>query len=271
MGYETFAKRLGTQLTSGLRQVCQINLVAIEQQAYEDYISGLSETTMMATLTIDPLPGTAIFEFAVPTALACVDYLLGGPGGEQPTRPLTDLETPLLRGLLDQMLDVLRYAMESTTGIQPTLTAIEYNPQFVQASSASDVMVVGSFEMHIGNQTCLATLCIPFASIHPKLDAGKEKRPSTAAEQQTAERNAANLRTALGGTPVPVTVRFSPTTLTPSQIVNLAPGDVLPLNHRVTAPLAVEAGGTTFAYALAGRRGTRLAGLVVGYPREKSA
>jgi flagellar motor switch protein FliM len=168
------------------------------------------------------------------------------------------------------MLAVLRYAMEATTGIEPKLRTVEYNPQFVQAASSSDMMVVGSFEMHTGNQVCLATLAIPFASILPKLDAGKESQPRTPAEQEHSQRNATNLRAALGGAPVAVTVRFEPTTLTPSQLLALAPGDVLPLNHRVTAPLAVEAGGTTFAYALAGRRGTRLAGLVVGTPREKS-
>jgi flagellar motor switch protein FliM len=271
MSYETFARRLTTQLTSGLRQICQVSLVAIEQQTYEEYIGGLAQTTIIAELSIEPLPGTAIFEFSVPTALACVDYLLGGPGGEQPTRPLTDIETPLLRSLIDQMLGVLRYAMETTTSIEPVLGAIEYNPQFVQAASATDTMIVGSFEMRIGNQVCLATLCIPFASILPKLDAGKDKRASTPGEQLAHAETARRLRSALGGTPVSVSVRFQSLTLTPDQLLSLTPGDVLPLNHRVTAPLSVEAGGTTFAHALAGRAGTRLAGLVVGTPREKSS
>jgi flagellar motor switch protein FliM len=271
MSYETFARRLTTQLTSGLRQVCQINLVAIEQQTYEEYIGGLSQTTILAVLNIDPLPGTAILEFAVPTALACIDYLLGGPGGEQPTRPLTEIETPLLRSLIEQMLAVLRYAMETTVGIEPTVSTIEYNPQFVQAASSTDTVVVGSFEMRIGNQVCLATLCIPFASILPRLQAGRDRRPSTAGEQQALAQTAHRLRSALGGAPVSVSVRFDAIQLTPEQIVSLAPGDVVTLKHRVTAPLSVEAGGTTFAHALAGRAGTRLAGLVVGTPREKSS
>jgi flagellar motor switch protein FliM len=271
MSYETFARRLTTQLTSGLRQVCQVTLVAIEQQTYEEYIGGLAQTTIIAELSIEPLPGTAILEFSVPTALACVDYLLGGPGGDQPTRPLTDIETPLLRSLIDQMLAVLRYAMETTTSIEPVLGSIEYNPQFVQAASATDTMIVGSFEMRIGNQVCLATLCIPFASILPKLDSGRDKRPSTPGEQLVQAQTASRLRTALGGAPISVSVRFQSLTLTPDKLLSLTPGDVLPLNHRVTAPLSVEAGGTTFAHALAGRAGSRLAGLVVGTPREKSS
>jgi flagellar motor switch protein FliM len=270
LAYETFARRLSTQLTTGLRQICQVNLVAIEQQTYEEYVAGLSQTTILSVLDLDPLPGTGVLEFSVPTALACVDYLLGGPGGDQPTRPLTDLETPLLRGLIDQMLAVLRYALESIE-INPSLAAIEYNPQFLQAASSSEVFVVGSFEMRIGNQVCLATLCLPLASIMPRLQTKSDRRPTTAAEQQSAAQTAAKLRAALSAAPIQVSVRFASLQLSPAQIVSLIPGDVLPLNHRVTTPLTVEAGGSTFAHALAGRSGTRLAGLVVATPKEKNS
>jgi flagellar motor switch protein FliM len=268
ISFETFARRLSTQLTTGLRQVCQVNLVAIEQQTYEEYVGGLSPTTILSVLNLDPLPGSGIFEFSVPTALACVDYLLGGPGGEQPTRTLTDLELPLLRGLIEQMLGVLRYSLEAT-GIEPSLNAIEYNPQFLQAASPTDLFVVCSFEMQIGNQLCLATLCMPLASIMPRLQTKTDRRASTTAEQLAMQHTAERVRTALVGAPIQVSVRFDSVQLTPGQLVSLVPGDVLPLNHRVTTPLAVEAGGRTFGYALAGRSGTRLAGLVVATPKEK--
>jgi flagellar motor switch protein FliM len=265
MSYEVFARRLTTQLTSGLRQVCQVSLVAIEQQSYEEYIAGLANTTLVSVLTMEPLPGTAILEFSVPTALACVDYLLGGPGGEQPTRTLTDIETTLLKGVIDQMLGVLKYALEANIGADPILSSIEYNPQFVQTASGTDTMVVGSFEMRIG------TLCIPFASLLPKLPTGRDKRGTSATELLAHEKAANRIRAAIAGTPIDVVVQFESVTLTPAQIMALVPGDVVPLGHGVTTPLAVEAGGQTFAYALAGRQGSRLAGLVVGTPREKNS
>jgi flagellar motor switch protein FliM len=268
LGYETFARRLSTQLTTGLRQVCQVNLVAIEQQTYEEYVAGLSQTTILSVLDLDPLPGTGIWEFSVPAALASVDYLLGGPGGEQPTRALTDLETPLVRGLIEQMLGALRYALEPT-GISPTLAALEFSPQFLQAASATDLFVIGSFEMRIGNQVCLATLCLPMASVMPRLQAKSDRRPTTVAEKLAAEEQNARLRLAVSGAPIAVSVRFDPIQLTPAQIVALSPGDVIPLAHRVTAPLAVVAGERTFAHALAGRAGSRLAGLVIASPKER--
>ncbi|MDQ2958778.1 MAG: flagellar motor switch protein FliM [Actinomycetota bacterium] len=270
MGYETYARRVTTLLTSGLRQLCQVSLVAIEHQSYEEYIASLPSTTILAVLDMGPVPGTALFEFSVPTALACVDYLLGGPGGEQPTRQLTDLETGLLRNLIDQMLGVLRYALQTTLGAEPVLRTIEFNPQFVQAAGASDGVIVGSFQMRVGNQSCVATLCIPFGSILPRLQVSGDRRSQSPAERHAAEQNAEQVRHALGGVPVDVALSFDPIKLTPEQIVRLEPGDVISLQHRVTTPLAVESGGITFAHALAGRQGSRLAGLVVGNDRENT-
>ncbi|MCW2521937.1 MAG: fliM, partial [Frankiales bacterium] len=198
ISFETFARRLSTQLTTGLRQVSQVKLVAIEQQTYEEYIAGLAQTTILSVLDLDPLPGSGIFEFSVPTALACVDYLLGGPGGEQPTRALTDLETPLLRDVVEQMLGVLRYALEAT-GIVPTFNAMEYTPQFLQAANPSDIFVVGSFEMQVGNQLCLATLCLPLSSIMPRLQTKTDRRASTALEHQALAHTAEKVRSALIG------------------------------------------------------------------------
>jgi flagellar motor switch protein FliM len=267
MCYETYARRVTTLLTSGLRQLCQVSLVAIEHQSYEEYIATLAPTTILSVLDMGPLPGTALFEFSVPTALACVDYLLGGPGGDQPTRQLTDLESGLLRNLIEQMLSVLRYAVEPTIGLDPVLRSIEFNPQFVQAAGASDGVIVGSFQMRVGNQVCVSTLCIPFASLLPRLKVGKEGRAQTAAEQQSERLAAQQVRAALGNVPVEVSLSFIPVQLTPNQIVRLEPGDVINLQHRVTTPLVVQSGGITFAHALAGRQGSRLAGLVVGNDR----
>lgn len=262
LSFDTFARRLTTQLTTGLRQVCQISLVGIEQRSYEEHIASLETPTILAVLDIEPLPGSAILEFAVPTALASVDHMLGGAGGEQPNRPLTEIETTILRGLLEQMLAVLRYATEPTIGLDPKLHSIEYSPQFVQAASATDTVVVGLFEMRIGAESCLATLCLPLSSILPRLRAGQEKRPSEA-DRLTHERHHKQLQAALVGAPVEVSVRFEPVLMTPSELANLAVGDVLPLGHRVTAPLTVTAGGTTFGYAMAGRQGNRLAALII--------
>ena len=56
----------------------------------------------------------------------------------------------------------------------------------------------------------------------------------------------------------------------PADRITLRPGDIVPLEHPVTRPLTVMSAGVTFAYAVAGSSGRRLACLVVPPPQEES-
>lgn len=266
--YGTFARRLTTLLTSGLRQVCQVSVTDITQQSYEEYVTGLESQTLIVSFTAAPLPGTGVLQFSLPVALAAVDYMLGGPGGAQQPRPLTDIETTLVRGLLEQMTSVLRYSLEPVAAITPTLGAIEYNPQFVQAAGSTDAMIVADFDMVVGSEQCRASLCMPLAPLLPLLAA---QRPRNAdGDAHDAELDAARLRERLGEVPLDVSVEFRPLALSPARILDLAEGDLVLLDHRAGVPLTVRAGGSVYAHAIAGRSGTRLAALVVDNPQEQS-
>jgi flagellar motor switch protein FliM len=266
IAYGTFARRLTTLLTSGLRQVCQVSVVEISQQSYDEYVSGLESQTLMVPFTAAPLAGTCVLQFSLPVALAAVDYMLGGPGGEQLPRPLTDIETTLVRGLLEQMAGVLRYSLEPVVAVTPVLGPIEYNPQFVQAASATDAMIVAELEMVVGSEQCRATLCMPLAPLLPLLIA---QRPRAADEDHEGAAVATQrMRERLGEVPLEVSVEFHPVTLSPARILALREGDLLVLDHRPGVPLTLRAGGNVYAHAIAGRSGNRLAALIVDTPQE---
>jgi flagellar motor switch protein FliM len=268
IAYETFARQCATLLTSTLRVVSQVSLVSIEQLTYDEYVSGLSNPTMMAKVTLDPLPGTALVEWSMGTAMACIDHMLGGPGGTQPQRPLTDIETVLMRGLLDRVLGELRYAFEPIGAVTPNVTALEYNPQFVQACSASDAVIVAYFDMRVGAEDCVATVCLPFGPVFAKLQVDEGDAVLTEAERASRELTYLNVAAGLEAAPIEVAVRFEPVTMRPEDIVGLSVGDVVPLGHAVTAPLTVAAADITFAHAVPGNQGSRLACLVVASPKE---
>lgn len=268
IAFETFARQHATLLTTSLRAVSSVTLVSIEQLTYLEYVSSLSSPTICAMISLEPLPGTAILEFSLATAMASIDHMLGGPGGEQPLRPLTEIELPLLQGLLERVLGELRYAFDTITPVKPSLIGIEYNPQFAQAGAASDPVIVASFDMRVGTEECVATICLPFSSIFAKLQG--ERGDTNVSSAQRAAREAAHRQVIAGleSAPVEVSVRFQPVRLRPRDLVGLRPGDVLPLGHPVNDPLAVTAAGITFAHAVPGSQGNRLACLIVAQPSE---
>ena len=268
MAFETFSRRMTTLLTSGLRQVCQVSVVDIAQISYEEYVIGLEPTTLMVPIAMPPLSGTGVLQFPLPTALAAIDYMLGGPGGAQPVRSLTEIETSLIRGLIEQMVGVLRYSLETLVTITPDIGPIEYNPQFLQAGSATDASIVIRFDMVVGSEESHATLCLPLAPLLPVLAAQRPRGNAQADVALDRASAAQRLSERLGDVPLDLTVELGPLKLSPARILSLAEGDVLVLEHRVGTPLVIRAAGTVFAHALAGRSGTRLAALVVDTPQE---
>ena len=268
---ETFARQHATVLTTTLRAVTSISLVSIEQLTYDEYISSLGNPTVMCILSVEPLTGVGIYELSMSNAMTAIDHLLGGAGGgEQPARTLSEIETALLRGLIDRAMGELRYAFDPIVRLEPQLAMIEYNPQFAQAASAADMVLVASFEQKIGTDACISTLCLPFNSVFSRLESAAGQVVTSERERAARESAQRLLGQRLAEVPVEVAVRFAPARLSSRELADLAVGDVLPLRHNLSAPLAVTAADVVFAHAVPGSQGKRLACLVVDPPQEET-
>ena len=166
--------------------------------------------------------------------MTAVDRLLGGPGtGPTINRPLTEIEQSLMRDLLGRVLRELAYAFESLTALEPVVIHQESNPQFAQIGSPSDMVIVFVYDLRIGAQAGQATLCIPFAALQPVLDEVTGNSLLTGRVEADVESVRDALAGRMGAAPVTVSVSFPPVVFALSDIVDLRPGDVLPLDHRV--------------------------------------
>ena len=265
IAFETYARSCGTLFTTRLRVVSSVALASIEQLNYDEYVASLANPTVVATVSIDPLPGIVLLELSSSAAMTAIDHMLGGPGGPQPERPLTEVEMPLLRGLLERMLGELRYGFENLVDISPKLREIEYNAQFLRAHQPGDAVVIASFDMKIGSEECVASICLPFNTILPVLEK-QETVELTPAERMLRDSSLRNLTAGLSAAPIDVAVRFQPIRMRTDDIVDLRPGDVVPLGHPTSVPLEVTVNETVFAHAVPGNQGARLACLVVPSP-----
>jgi flagellar motor switch protein FliM len=262
----TFARQSTTVLTTSLRAVCQLTAASIEELSYDEYLSSLPDQGVSAVLTLDPLPGKALLNVDGGMLLTMVDHQLGGPGSsQQPDRPLTDIEQTLIRQLFTRVLRELAYALEPVTAVHPQLLTLESNAQFVQAAAATDPVVVWHMDLAMGGRTTVMTLCLPYAMLAPALELmtangqdGELARRRVEASRRTTQR--------LNDVLVDVSVRFDPIRLRSSQVGQLAVGDVLTLGHRTTAPLSVTSAAATFASAVPGASGRRLAVLITEPP-----
>lgn len=262
--YETFARRLTTLLTSTLRQVCLVTIREITQQSYDEYIGQLAAPTLLVPVEVLPL-GSGAVEISLSAALASIDHMLGGPGGTQPSRPLTDIETSLVRRLIDQILSVLGYALEPVIAVEFEVGQIEYNPHFLQIATAAEAVVIGDFELIIGRETSSMTVCLPLAPLLPRL---MTQRPREVAPVEVDAGAAWHVRGELLDMGADVRVRFDPVAIDSATVLSMSVGDIVRLDHRVGAPLTVQVGSSPVARAIAGKSGSRLAALVTESPAD---
>ena len=267
---ETFARQFSNVLASTLRAVSQVTLTSVEQLTYDEYIRSTHAPAYLAILSMDPLPGAGILHIPLQLAMATVDRLLGGSGsGAYPNRPLSDIESGLVRGLTQRVLRELSYAFESLVAIDAQLVVQESNPQFAQIAAPTEMVVVARFDMRIGGHAGEATLCLPYSSLQNTLESFVGKAHFGAHTLQERTEAQTRLAARLHSAAVEVSVTFNPINLSSGDLVGLQVGDVVPLRHRVNAPLTISVAGVPCHVATAGRKGKRLACLVVD-PKDES-
>lgn len=266
---DDFCRQATTVFTSALRTVCSVTLSSVEQRTYAEYVDSLDASTYLTVFSAEPLFSQGLLEIPLVAVMTCVDHMLGGPGRvDQPQRPLTEIEAGVATRMTERLLGEMRYSMAAVASFDPVIRGVEYSPQFAQVAGASDVMVAASLELRINARSFRMTMCMPFGGLLPHLIRAAAPSPVSERERAQREHTAAELRAQFHRVPLDVAVRLRPTTLSPSELGALAPGDAIRLHHPASAPLDVVVDGISFAHATAGTSGHRLAALIVGTPKE---
>ena len=263
--HESFANRLTTVLATRLRTVARVAVTGTEQIAYGDFMSSTPDPACLAVISLLPLPGTGVLRIDLPLAMAICDRMLGGTGeGPHPDRALSDIESNLLRGLLDSVMHELSAAYAPLLTMQPAIVRQESKAQLVRGAAPGSTMISVDLEVLLGEQLANVTLCLPLATIGPAL----ESFAGTGSLATNTEA-ASLVATGLMDAAIDVSVRFRPITLTSHEILGLEVGDVVPLRHMASAPLTVAAADVPVTVGVPGRRGRRLACLIVEPPESE--
>lgn len=262
--HETFARQLTTVYSTTLRAVSNVSLTSVEECSYGEFIESLENPSFLSILQISPLPGASLWHMPMDLAMGIIERLLGGTGkGPYPARPLTDIEAILMRDVTDRGLRELTYSYESLFEVHAKTMQLESNPQFAQISSPSDMVLLITFEVKVGDSEGNAQLCIPYASLQEQLEnlSGGHLFKDRPNLDPAAISKALHER--LGGAAIDVNVLFNTVTMSGTDILELEVGDVVPLHHNVNSPLTVKVDGVPHLRAKPGRQGKRLACQIV--------
>lgn len=256
LGFETFARQWGTQLTSKIRVLTSVTSELVEPKTYDEYAASLPSTTAMVLCELEGMEAKGVIQFPTSAALGWVAHMVGGNGSRKAEdRKFTQIEQALVRSLMDEALEDLRYSLGTLLGGQISIGTMQYNAQFAQAAKTSDLMLVAHFTIRVGDHSCKATLALPAEFVLPQLGASSKTVSVEDAKALMLEQ--------IAQVPIEVTMAITPSTVLPSLILNLAVGDTIPLPHPETRPFEITVNGERLGQASVAKKGSRLAGVIV--------
>jgi flagellar motor switch protein FliM len=219
---------------------------------------------VIVTFTAESVAGPGIVQLPLLGAMTCIDGMLGGRAtGEQPDRPLTDVESVLVRDIVDRILGELQTAMSVALPIAFTIGSVEQNTQFARAHSGHDSVVVAQFAVKVGEVECPITLVMATAGLMSALEKANVAGPMSESDRRAKALAGAELKASLQSVPIDVAVRFGSRRIRPADVLDLGVGDVLSLRHPTSAPLSLVVDDLPVVAVVPGAQGSRLACLVV--------
>jgi flagellar motor switch protein FliM len=256
LAFETFARQWGTQLTAKVRVVSRVHLDQVLMQTYDQYASSLPATTAMVLCTLEDIAARAVIQFPTSAALSWVGRMLGGAGTvPAPDRKFTGIEQAIVRQLIVDALEDLRYSLGALLTAEMAVESIHYNSQFAQAAATNDLMIVAKFGVSVGPVATTATVAFPADVLMAEL--GRKHRD--VGLSNPAER----IRNQVHTVPVEVALRLKAAPISPRAVLDLAVGDLIRLPHAHHRPLDIAVGDQLIGSAAVGANGSRLACVVI--------
>jgi flagellar motor switch protein FliM len=240
--HDLFAHSLSSSLPIFLRAISEVTLISVEQQAYVEYLYGLPDPTAIFTLAMDPLQGVAILELNPSIAFPVIDRMLGGQGEAiSVPRAVTEIEQRILEGFLKIVIDDLREAWKPLIELDLQITGRETRPQMLQIVAPNEVVLAIVFQIQIGEARGMMSLCLPAITLEPILQKFNQSLYSHIREVPATQTRA--LLDSMARVEFPVTAEIIGTKAAVDDLMRLAPGDVLRLEHAVTEAVSISVGG----------------------------
>ncbi len=241
--HESYAQAITINLSAFLRSEAIVNLQAVEQLSFQEYLKSLSTPTCIATFDMQPLSGFGVIEVNAALVFAIIDKMLGGDGSPQETaRSFTDIELSIARKLLNLLLSNLSDSWSHILNIHFGLKEVQTNPAFIRVIGPREPCVTASIKVTVGEVAGMMTLCLPYATLEPisgklRNDQGGRFQAKQSDEVQNAH------RTNFGAMEVDITTLLGKMEISMTDLLRLQEGDILDTGQKAKNPLEVRVAG----------------------------
>jgi flagellar motor switch protein FliM len=237
---ERFARLFRSNLFNMLRRTPEISVAPVKMQKFSEYVHSLHVPTNLNLVKIHPLRGTALVVLDPKLVFAAVDNFFGGNGrfAKIEGREFTATEHRVIQLLLKHIFSDVKEAWSHVATLDIEYLNSEINPHFANIVSPTEIVVITSFHVELDGGGGDVHITMPYSMIEPLrelLDAGVA---SDRVEHD--ERWVQALKEELEDAEVELSTLLGRGRITMQQLIDLAPGDILPCDFSGRATVMAE-------------------------------
>lgn len=258
--HENYCRSLTTYLSGHLHSVVETKVLSIEQITYDEFIRSLPNPTILGIFSMSPLEGTLLIEMSPSLAFTIIDRLLGGQGyGSEKNRDLTEIERTIVEHRVEQMIDLLGESWGEVVESKPELISMETNPQFTQIVAPNEMIVLVTIEVKVGEMVGMINMCLPYLVLEPILSKLSTLFLFSTQAKVTSLEQVKLIRKKIEWAKIDMTTLLGQSEILVRDLLELAPGDVIPLMQNVKEPLSIYVGNFKKFQGIPGLHGEHLA------------
>ncbi|BCA54808.1 Flagellar motor switch protein FliM [Nitrospira sp. KM1] len=235
---DRFIRRQSVSWTSALRDQVDFLIVGTQIVKFGEFLKKVPLPSSLSVFHMDPLRGNGLLVMDAFLVYLIVDYYFGGKGQthvKPEGRDFTPIQTQMIKKLVTQVFSDLEVAWQALMGVKINLVRSESNPQFAMVVTASELVVVVTLQVILGETTRDLFVVYPYSMLEPI----KEKLYSGLVSDQVEHDGSWGIRFRdnLQDCCLNVTVRLGTATVKVRDVLNFSPGDVVVLDQRPDDPM----------------------------------
>jgi len=237
---ERFARLFRASVFGMMRRTPEISVGPVKVIKFSEYVQTLHVPSSLNLVKIVPLRGTGLIVLDPKFVFAAVDNFFGGTGRHAKIegREFTATESRIVQLMLKLVFADMQEAWSNVTRIKIEYLNSEINPQFANIVSPTESVVVSDFHVELEGGSGNLQMTLPATMLEPVrelLDAGV-----VSDRIEHDDRWVQALKEEIEDAEVELKMVLGRSQITLAELLNLKPGDVVPVDFAGRATVAAE-------------------------------
>lgn len=245
---QTVSELLTVAATEAIAKMFRSVPVVVAQpmstRAQQDFIESLPSLCNLSVCSMKPLPGHWLLVLEAKLLYILVDRYFGGKGfapASERAKQFTAIENRLASQVSELLLGELAAAFEDIAELEPSIDETEHNPDHLTLPVSQEPVIQMTFNINFVEDAGTCHFVMPYAMFETIKD-----RLSIALDVQEPKFNdqwQPRIRSGIRQASVSLNAELDEVTLTVGRILDLVPGDVVPIKSPDN--VTVKVGGQT--------------------------